>query len=189
MKRLFLDVETPGLNPACGQILQVAYLIEVDNKVVLEENLLMRPDIPHCLEPEALAVQGVTAEEVMARELTQARGYKKFINSLRLFVNKYDRKDKFQLVGYNTSFDKDWLYAWANAQGDKYLGSYIWWPPICVGQVAYLELEDARALFPDFKLATLYEAYFGANLEEAHNALADIAATRELFNLLLLLRQ
>ena len=47
-------------------------------------------------------------------------------------------------------------------------------------QLAAWAMVGKRFTLPDFRLVTVYEAVMGKPLEEAHDALIDIKATREL---------
>lgn len=53
--------------------------------------------------------------------------YKQFVDLLSKYVDRYNKKDKFFLAGYNiASFDNSFLRAWFIQNGDKYFGSWFW---------------------------------------------------------------
>jgi DNA polymerase-3 subunit epsilon len=100
---------------------------------------------------------------------------------MSVYINKYDKEDKFIAVGYNIKFDVEMLHGEANRQGVKYFGSYIDWRVIDVLVLArtahYLgQLPEEPE---NFKLGTICKLYGIA--EPTHDALDDIRATKELF--------
>lgn len=182
MKMLWADLETGGLSPKDADILQIAGIVEIDGKPVEEFNFLMRPDSPERAQPGALAVQKRTLEQVMAHPLSQREGYQALSLVLEKYCDKFDKEDKFYLCGQNPVFDDGFLRdLWAK-QGDKYYGSFVW--PYKIDLLTAMAIVRMRGHFtamPNLKLASVCDA-FGIKLgKRAHDALADIKATRECF--------
>ena len=106
-----------------------------------------------------------------------------FIKMLREVVDPYDSRDKFHLYGYNAKFDYDFLRAWFEKLGSPYFGSYVWYPPIDVMNLAADYFEKIRHELPNFKLVTVAAA-LGANIEGSrlHDAVYDIFLTRFIYH-------
>jgi len=104
-----------------------------------------------------------------------------FLQILGRYVDKYNPKDKMLLLGYNINFDADFIREWFLKMGDKYFGSWFWFPPICTMQKAADVIGEDRPKLENFKLATVAK-YFGVEFDETqlHDALADIDLTVKL---------
>ena len=179
-KVLWVDTETTGLNPAKCTVHQVAGMIMVDGKLQEEFNLMFRPAEGAVVEKGALQVSGLTLEDVNSRDLSSFDAYTIFDNLLCTYVNKFSKEDKFVLAAYNANFDAGFLNAWYNTHGNKYFfglcqgGAYL--DPLQMALL--LEIKEGEKIFrPDRKLVTVAKHY-GVKLDNAHDALADIKATR-----------
>jgi DNA polymerase-3 subunit epsilon len=189
-KVLWIDLETTGLDPKKHGIIQLAALAEIDNDVVEEVDLLIRPLDKHQVEEEALAKSNRTEKEV--REYpTSAEQFKAFETFLARYINRYDKFDKFVLAGYNiNSFDEPFLRQFFidNAKTDKerkyggYFGSWFFWPKRDVQTYLAEHLLEIGLRLSNYQLSTVCE-YFNIPIE-AHDALSDIQATRILYNVL-----
>jgi DNA polymerase-3 subunit epsilon len=119
-------------------------------------------------------------EEILGRELPH-HSYSSFIKMLSKYVNKYDRQDKMFFIGYNARFDFDFMRAWFEKCGDKYFGSWFYFPPIDVMNQAIIQLIHERHLLPNFKLQTVAD-YLKIEADgKYHDALKDIDITEKLF--------
>ena len=98
---------------------------------------------------------------------------------LGTYVGKYDKMDKFHFVAYNASFDDAFVREWFRKCGDKYLGSWFWWPAIDVAVLAAEAIGPERALMPNFKLTTVAEKFRVKAEGSAHDALYDITITQK----------
>jgi len=185
-KVLWVDTETGGVVPGKHALLQVAVLVEIDGQVVAEHDWTMRPPLGREVTDEALAVNGITRAGLVDRP--SADDVKPEIDRfLGRYVNKYDREDKFTIAGYNVAaFDVPFLRDYWTLCGDKYFGSWFTNYPVDVMaaccMLRHYELLGTHEL-PNLKLATVCGA-FGVALGAAHDALADILATRELWEVL-----
>ena len=109
MKLLFFDLETTGTNPARHGIHQISGIVEIDGVEQERFDFKVRPNPKAEILDEALAVGGVTREEIDAYPLME-EVYGKLVALLARYVNKYNKTDKFFLVGYNNaSFDNQFL--------------------------------------------------------------------------------
>ncbi len=177
----WFDVETTGLNPIKQDIIQLAFLIEINGKVIESQNLLMQPFDYNTIEQEALEVQDRTIDEIKTYPAPKD-AYLKLIAILEKYVDRYDRTDKFHHAGYNTRFDMDFLRQFFIKNGDSYFGS--WFNYRGIDPLPLLHLLDGigTVSLADYKLETVCK-HFDIPLN-AHDALSDISATRDLTKLI-----
>ena len=183
MKLLFFDIETTGTMFWKNGIHQLSGAVVIDGEMKESFDLRVQPNPKAYIDDAALAVSGVTREQIGAYP-PMDEIYRGFVSMLGKYVGKYDRKDKFFLVGYNnTSFDNQFLRAWFKQNGDDYFGSWFWSNSIDVMVLASQYLSDRRCGMKDFKLATVAEEC-GIDVERdaLHDALYDIRLTMELYN-------
>ena len=120
----------------------------------------------------------LTIEQLKTFDTPQI-AHKKLISFLEKYVDRYNKLDKFQPAGYNVGFDCDFLASQFKKIGDKYFGAWIDYHKIdCATLVHLLQLKKVLNL-SGYKLVNVAKEF---NIEiEAHNAMSDIKATRELF--------
>ena len=177
-KILWFDLETSGLDPVKNGIIQFAALIDIDGEIVETVDFLMNPEGKE-VSPDALQVQGRTLEGVKAyRPALEVRPDIKA--ALARHVDPYNRSDKFIVGGFNVQFDIGFLEQLWKEAGDNYLRSFL--GPLIIDPFriqGFMEWAGACPIPPRRNLETLCGAW-GVELGNAHNALADITATREL---------
>lgn len=179
-KLLFIDTETTGLDPAKNGIIQIAGIIEIDGLVVEKFNFTAKPFDTDEINDEALSVCGISRDDIQKLEPATSF-YSKLSDLFSKYVDKYDRTDKFFVVGYNVEFDVNMLRAYWLKMNDKYFGSWVSGHKIdlqpvvtfltCVGKIPNLG---------NMKLETIAN-HFGITIN-AHDAMSDIEATRDLFH-------
>ena len=184
-KICYVDTETTGTDPDKHGIIQIAMIIEIDGTVVVDREWLVRPHPEVKADLEALAINGRTIAEIKSfPDANQVFGdIQKFLGG---FVDQFDRTDKLTPAGYNVKFDLDFLQSfWARCGDDKYFGSWFNWDAVDpLPLLRYLKFAGLLPPLQNLKLATVCD-HFGVKLgEDAHDALADIKATRELVHLL-----
>ena len=178
-KTLYFDTETTGVDHTKHGLIQLACLIDIDNNVVDEATWFIRPFHGDLINKEASEITGYSREDMeMFPDAKQA--YSEICTFFGKHVDKYDRNDKFWPAGYNCLFDLNFLRMFFEKNDDKYFGSWQNWKGIDgLAIIRYLAWQGKIDL-PDYKLGTVCE-YFGIKLgDSAHDALADIRATREL---------
>lgn len=181
LKFFFFDLETTGLDFDTCAIHQIAGEIVVDGKTVESFNLRLRPHDWALIDEEALEVAGVTREQIMEYPESQTV-YRELLSMLAKYVDKYDKKDKFFLVGYNNAaFDNKFLRAFFERNNDKYFGSWFWSNSIDVMVVVSLYMINIRADMENFKQSTVAK-FLGIQVEEEklHDAMYDIYLCREI---------
>lgn len=178
MKRLYYDLETTGLNPAKHGIHQIAGMVVIDGEKKETFNILLQPNPKAIFDEEALKIGNITKEQIMAYQPFES-GYKQFEAIINKYVDRFNKKDKFHLVGYNNrGFDDDFLRGLFKQNGNEYFGSYFWSDGIDVLVLASFVLEQQRQNLTNFKLSTV-AAYMGIQVEEnrLHEAGYDIELT------------
>ena len=183
MKLLFFDLETTGIKYWRNGVHQISGEIVIDGVTKESFNFNVCPP-PQCvIEEEALRICNVSKEQIQAyppmREV-----YVKFVNMLSKYVDKFDKKDKFFLVGYNNaSFDNHFLKAFFVQNGDNYFYSWFWVNSIDVMVLSTQHLMRKRHEMTDFKQETVARA-LGIQIDSAklHDASYDIQLTKEIYN-------
>ena len=66
MKLLYFDLETTGTNPGKNGIHQISGMIEIDGEEKEKFDFHVQPNPKAVIEEQALAVGGVTREQIMA---------------------------------------------------------------------------------------------------------------------------
>ena len=179
MKLLFLDTETSGLDPVKHGIIQIAGIIEIDGVEKERFDLTCQLFPGQMMSPQALATNGKTPDEIRAYP-NPRETYEKLIGIFDRYIDRYNKADKFYMVGQNVAFDHQFLDAWFKNNGSEYLYAYIHYDRI-----------DLVALTAAFKVAGVIKPenvrletiakMFGITYK-AHDAAADIAVTREIFH-------
>lgn len=162
-KLLFFDLETTGVKFWRNGIHQIGGIVDIDGQ-------------------EALDVAGVTLEQVQSYQPME-EGYRRLVGILSKYVNKFDKRDKMHLVGYNNAgFDNSFLRALFQQCGDKYFGS--WFYPNCMDVYVMVTpfLMGVRNDMENFKLMTVAKT-MGIEIDEnkLHDATYDIELTRDIF--------
>ena len=186
MKLLYLDTETTGVDPKVDSIFQISciYVDTNDPGLTLSYDYKLAPYKNRYLTPIAKEKTGRTDEEINNFP-RQDLVFKEFQEEICSKVDRFNRSDKMFLLGYNIAFDDSFLREWFSFNGDRYYGSYFWNPPLDAMTYAGLKLMGMRPSLPNFQLTTVYKALTGTEIEGAHDAMADVRATKELFDILL----
>lgn len=184
MKLFFFDLETTGVNPAKNGIHQISGEIVIDGETKESFDFKVRPNPKAIIEDEALTVAGVTKEQILSYP-EMSIVYKEFISMLSKYVDKFNKKDKFFLVGYNnTSFDNQFLRGFFLQNNDNYFGSWFWSNSYDVMVLATPFLADKRHEMENFKLSTVAK-FLDISVDESklHDAGYDIFLTKSIFNI------
>ena len=184
-KQFIFDLETTGLDPKKNGIIQIAGVIAIDNKAVHKFDMRCKPFPNQILDPQALQITNSTPEQI-ATYKDPTVVYKALTTILSKYVDRFNKRDKFTVMGYNCSFDTSFMREFFINNNDKYYGSWFnSYDPIDVhklftglrGSGRFPDLER----LPNMKLETLAKHY---NVEiNAHDALSDVYATEKLYHI------
>jgi len=176
-KILWFDLETTGLDPVTNDPIQIAGMVEVEGEIMEEFNILCKPFDMDSVSDEALEVNKRTRADIEGfQEAAEAK--QELDGILNNHIDKFNRNDKFYPGGYNVKFDIDFLAQWFRKHRDNYLGSYWNWRSIDPMPFLNVMAYKGELDLPNLKLETVCE-HFGIKLD-AHDALSDVKATREL---------
>lgn len=180
---LYIDTETTGLDTATCSIWQLSgYISDTATGTSDSFDYKMRPYRNEIISKEAAAKTGATQEELDSYP-SQSEVFSNFTALLSKYVDLEDWNQRVIPVGYNISFDLDFLRSWFAFNNSATLFSRnIYFPGIDVMYLAAYCLLGERSKMRNFQLSTVYEKLTGKSLENAHNAMADIDATKELLN-------
>jgi len=179
MKLLYLDTETTGLSEYKNGLVEIAGIIEIDGEVKDVIDLACAPFPQDEISDYALETQGVTEAQMRAYEPPK-KAYDALIATMSRHVNRYDKADKFVFIGYNIQFDIKFLEKFFEKHDDKYFGSWCNRRSMDIMSMLYWWKYRTGVELENWKLGTVCE-HFGIDLSNAHTALADIKATRQLF--------
>ena len=184
MKLVFFDIETTGTNPGKHGIHQISGQIVIDGVVKESFDFHVQPNPKALIEEEALKVGGVTREQILAYPPMQ-QVYQEFVAMLGKYVDKFNKKDKFFLVGYNNAaFDNQFLRGFFLQNGDVYFGSWFWSNSIDVMVLASAYLATRRPEMENFKLSTVAKTLgIVVNDDSLHDAMYDIELTKAVFDI------
>lgn len=184
MKILFIDLETTGVVLNLHGVHQISGAVVVDGVVKEKFDYKVRPKPNAEFNERALEIGGVTKEQLLAYP-PMNEVYNQFTDMLAKYVDKYNRKDKFFLAGFNLApFDSQFLRAWFIDNGDKYFGSWFWSNTLDVMVLATPYLADKRAEMENFKQATVAKA-LGIEVDEnrLHDAEYDIEICMAIYDI------
>jgi DNA polymerase-3 subunit epsilon len=187
LKFFWVDTETTGLDPVKHGIVQIAGILMVGGKEVEKFNLTCAPHPDDKIEDEALKVHGRSKEEIRGYQ-QPGEVYEALLKMFSKYVNKYDKTDKFYAAGKNVRFDLNFLNEFFrkngkahpkyNCLGDPFFFSWVHAATLEVETLAVLyELKKKGKIFSDYKLETICNE-MGVDLSNAHDAMADIEASR-----------
>ena len=192
MKLFIYDLETTGVKHWRNGIHQISGAIVINGKIVESFNYKVKPYKDAKIEDEALSIAGVKREDLENYEEFEVV-YNKIASMLSIYVDKFDKKDKFYLLGFNnSSFDNAFFRAFfvQNSKTQKefeygnYFGSWFWSDCWDVMILASYYLRDKRSEMKDFKLVTVAKE-LGIEVDETrlHDAEYDIYLTYEIFKI------
>lgn len=183
MKILYLDCETAGLDQKQNPITQISGIIEIDGESVREFDFNLCPHPNAVIDPKALEVNHLTHENLLdPGRLEHTAVYKKLKSIFLTYIDRYNKEDKFYLMGQNVHFDYGFLLELWKRNNDDYLGSFIHYHKIdLIALTATLRIAGVltKEKAPNLKLETLCKLF---NLEaQTHNSIDDIRKTRTIF--------
>jgi DNA polymerase-3 subunit epsilon len=182
--KMFFDLETTGLKTNKHGVHQISGYIEVDDIIVERFDFRVRPNPKAKIEQEAMDIGGVTEQQILAYPAMGAI-YRDMLDLLGRHVNRYEKKDKMWLVGFNNrSFDDQFFRAWFIQNGDDFFGSWFWSDSLDVIVLASQYLLKRRAKMPNFKLMSVAKE-LGIEVDETklHDSSYDVYLTRKIYRI------
>lgn len=183
--KFFYDLETTGLDYRKHGIHQIAGYIEVDNEIVEEINLHVRPHPKAIIDPSALAICKVTEEQILGYP-DMKDIYNQLINILSKYVDRYNKMEKMFLIGYNNrSFYDDFFRSWFEQNDDAFFFSCFWPNTLDVMVLATEYLLKIRPFMPSFKLSRVAHTLgIGVIENKLHDSYYDVYLTREIYRII-----
>lgn len=181
MRFLWCDTETTGISTEDSGAFEIG-LILVDNGKKIGERVFFLNPLSETIKfhEDAAKIHGYTEEKIKGflPEVEAVKDIEKFLRDAReLFREDSSCSEKMIFAGYNCDFDWNHLQAILNRHGYK-MGDYFTGVKADVfTQVKKAGMKKALPYLPNRKLGTICE-HLGVDLEKAHDALADIKATR-----------
>lgn len=158
------DLETTGLHPGQDHVIQLG-AIKFNSQtfeIIESKNWYIRPSGNYTITPAAQAVHGITKEFLEVNGISLDIAGREFLKMI----------EGCDLLTYNgNKFDVNFLYTDLKKWGINF-------------NIEGRHFYDAFAMecrFNPRDLSTVYKKYTGKDMENAHNALADVSATVEIF--------
>jgi len=176
-KVFWFDVETTGLIPKKHDIVQLGYIIEINHNIVEEGKFLAQPFNYDTIEKSALECNKLTIETIKTFPEPK-KVHLQILALLDKYIDKYNKQDKFIAAGYNVDFDIQMFNEFFKKNNHLYFWSYFDYHKL--DPITFIFMLEYKGLISleNHRLANVCK-YFGININ-AHDALEDIKATREL---------
>ena len=184
MIKIFIDLETTGTDVKKHSIHQIAGLIEINGILVEDFNFKTAPHPKAICEPEAMRICKVTEDQIRGyNDMVVVHG--QFIKMLSKYINRYDKKDKAYMIGFNNrSFDDVFLRSWFEQCSDMFFGSWFWSDSLDCLVLASQYLLDRRAEMPSFQLLRVAtELGIEVDKDKVHDAVYDVSITRQIYRI------
>ena len=165
-KLFYFDLETTGVKHWKNGIHQISGAIEIDGEIKEYFDFKVQPYHAAIIEKEALDIAGIIESDLLTY-MPFKECYLAICKLLAKYVDKFDKKDKFFLVGYNNAgFDNSFFRAFFVQNMDNYFGSYFWSSHIDAMVLAGQHLMDIRPTMIDFKQSTVAKT-LGIEVDES----------------------
>lgn len=169
-------METTGLDFERHGIVQIAGIVDVDSVVVETFNFFVKPYPLDEISLEAVAVNGYDANR---EALTPTEAYKAVVDVFSKYVDRYNKEDKFVLIGQNVEFDYRFLDKFFKKNRNDYLYAFLHYRKIDLITISSFLMEAGKIKGGKTNLKAVAELV-GVSFD-AHKALSDVIALREIF--------
>lgn len=179
MKVCWIDTETSGLDSQQNGIIQLAYIIDIDNEPV-DCGILYNNCKGKAHDPKALEMNQFTPEMIVTFP-PSVHMYKRFKEVLKKYVNPYDkdRENKFIIGGFNVDFDVRFLMQLWKDHDDQHLFAFFNFGFIDPSVLARFLQYSGQPVPAGMKLGELAAFFDIVPFGELHDAMVDIKLTRE----------
>lgn len=174
MKILWIDTETTGIEVADSAAFEVAFMVGDGGKIICERLFFLNP-LSEKIEyhEEAGKIHGYSEQEIKSFPDEREQ-----VPKIAAFLEEVRESEKLAIAGYNVNFDIKHLNALLERNGYKFEDYFSNTVVDVFEWVKKASMQKALPYLPNRKLETVAK-HLGVNLENAHDALADIKATRE----------
>ena len=183
-----VDVETTGVIGGYHEIIQIAIVpMSIDMEIAEDVPAFytnIRPDFPQHVSEGATRVHGIDMDELMLNAPTQERALDYLLEWFSKLPLGYRRR--LTPIAHNWGFERSFLVPWLGPE----LFNSIFVPLPRDTMIFATMLNDRAALmgkelpFHRVGLGSMC-GYFGIELHDAHDALADCVATAQLYSALM----
>jgi DNA polymerase-3 subunit epsilon len=160
-KIIVFDLETTGTNVIKDQIIQLAFGFYENGNLVKPQTLLFKPSIE--ISKGAEEIHGYSNES-----LADKQPFKNYAKQLRDIFSKADG-----FMGYNVNFDIQMFQA-------ELIRADL--PPLNLKNLSIFDAYIVWTKHEGRSLTDAVERFTGKEMVNAHDALADITATKDVFN-------
>lgn len=192
-KTIWVDVETSGTYEKIHAITEVAIIYEENGILIDTFHEYVFPYHGTQYDPKALEMTNMPLEKIITHT-PENIVYDKCLAFFNKYVDPFGWNDKVNFRGYNTQFDIKFMNEFFKRSGNEFFhksktndGSWYgyvdYYDVDTYALVKNLDAEGLRPITKNKKLKFVCESE-GIDLTNAHNALADITATRDLHKLL-----
>jgi DNA polymerase III epsilon subunit-like protein len=184
MKDAYIDVETGGFYFEKHAITQFGMVLEINGTIKEEIELLVKPFPGDEITPEALEVSGLTLDKIRSEGMEPIEAFTKIIQTLDIYADKFDKKDKFNFYGWNGRFDGNFVREFFKKNNSSFFGSYFWTPPLDLMAICMRMLKEEREHIASAKLHDVAK-YLKIDLKKykLHSALDDARLMMEVEDL------
>lgn len=182
MRFMWLDLETTGLEITDASAFQVAFILVDDGKEVCRRCFFLNPlseTIKYHESAGKIHKYSKQDIESFPPEKEQVQKIANFLDESReMWMKDGSKSQKMVVAGYNVDFDIKHLKALLGRNGYKWEDYFCDTVADVFLQVKKAGMQKALPHLPDRKLGTVAK-HLGVKLSNAHDALSDIEATRD----------
>lgn len=174
MRKLWLDVETTGVDSSENGIIQIACIDEVTGA---KFHVNIKPFKDCVYTKDAENVHG-KSKKTIKQYVPEREALLDLIKWLDVLQNG---REQFSIAGYNSRFDQEFVTAWFKRSDVNFWSYFNYYDIDTFALVKILDIKgfDVETGKPSKKLSAICKT-MGVKLKDAHNAMADIKATMKL---------
>jgi len=177
MRKLWLDVETTGLDSKEHGVIQLACLVENKQGEIIDKFEIRIKPFKGCIySADAKKVHGKSKKEIKTY-VPEKEAVTKFI----LWLQKYQiNKEQYSITGYNSRFDQEFIISLFERNNIPFWTYFNYYD---IDVFALIKILDLSGTFEGKKSKKLVAVCNSQGIKiNAHDALSDIEATRKLYN-------
>ena len=178
MRKLWLDVETTGLDCKVNGIIQIACIDDLTGSTF---ELNIKPFKGCVYEKGAKKIHGKSKKKIK-KYLPEGQAIILFTN----WLSGLKGTGQFSIAGYNSRFDQDFITEWFERTKAGFWSYFNYYDIDVFALVKILDIygSDVDTGRPSKKLTAICNT-MKVDLENAHDAMSDIVATKKLYKKLI----